>query len=137
MTVFNEHMKEKNYGTEVIIDLFDCDEKLFTKEILIEFVQLLIKKANMQAHGEPVIWEDHNSEEPHMRGISIFQWISTSNIVIHSLTLTKLVLINMFSCKDFDAEYIAKFCKDFFGSKKMNFSVIKRGETAEQKQPAV
>lgn len=137
MQIFNTHMKEKNYGQEVIIDLFDCDINLFTKEKLIEFSKLLIKEAGMKAYGDPVIWEDHNAEELHLRGVSLFQWISTSNIVIHAITLTKLGMINMFSCKDFDAEHIAGFCKEFFNAKDMNFSIVKRGEVQQQKQPAV
>ena len=126
--IYNKNISDGSYGIELIIDLHDCDNTLFTKEALSSFLQRLLEITDMEAQGQPIFWEEKNTKELHLKGTSVFQFIKTSNIVIHTLDSTDLVLINLFTCKDFDIDRTVKFAKSFFGSKEMNYYIVQRGE---------
>jgi S-adenosylmethionine/arginine decarboxylase-like enzyme len=77
-------------------------------------------------------WDDYGvpleeqETEPHMKGTSAIQFISTSNITIHTLDLLENVYLNIFSCKDFDPNVVIKFSEDWFKGKTVNSQVIER-----------
>ncbi|RPI82219.1 MAG: SET domain-containing protein-lysine N-methyltransferase [Nitrosopumilales archaeon] len=79
----------------------------------------------MKRFGDPVFWHDY-SETPHLKGVSVMQFISTSNIVIHALDLLKTVFINIFSCKDFDYESAYAYTKKYFDSQDSSYTSVKR-----------
>jgi S-adenosylmethionine/arginine decarboxylase-like enzyme len=124
---YNTNFANGNYGEESLFDFHGCDADKFTPESLIEFVNQIIKIADMEAYGDPIVWEDKQPKELHLNGVSVFQWIKTSNIVIHSLSLTGLVMVNLFSCKPFNALEIANFGKEFFQAERCEVSTVKRG----------
>jgi len=69
---------------------------------------------------------DEQQTEPHLKGTSAVQFILTSNIVIHTLDLLGSAYINLFSCKDFDAEAAKTFSEKWFGGRTVSFHVIER-----------
>lgn len=77
-------------------------------------------------------WDDYGLEEefqqkePHTKGTTAVQFILTSNITIHTLDILKNVYINIFSCKDFDAEMVKKFSAEWFKGKVVNSQIIER-----------
>lgn len=108
----------KNYGKELILDLHKCNSKKFTREYITEFFEKLCKEIDMEA-CKVTFWEYETQEEfdkapPHLKGISAVQFISTSNITIHTLHDLKAVYLNIFSCKDFHFMSAHKFCEKFF-----------------------
>ena len=109
----------KNYGIELILDLHKCNSKKFTKYYINKFFKELCKEIDMEA-CKVTFWEYDTQEEfdaapPHLKGITGVQFISTSNITIHTLYDLKAVYLNIFSCKDFDTLGAMIFCKEFFG----------------------
>ena len=114
-----------NYGLEMIIDLKGCDltdlNRVKLKRFFIELCDLI----KMKRHGNPVFWED-TSNIPHLRGVSGFQFIETSNVVCHPLPMLNAVYLNIFSCKEFNTKDALKFCKTFWGSTSDTHSVIVR-----------
>lgn len=116
---------EITYGPELIIDLQECDSIKFTEENIRKYLEELCNLIEMERYGDPVFWHDY-SDTPHLKGVSVMQFISTSNIVIHALDFLQTVLINIFSCKDFDAEIAVDFSKKFFGAKKTDFKIVER-----------
>jgi S-adenosylmethionine decarboxylase len=117
--------EDKLYGIELILDMHECDIKTFTKENLDRFFIELCDLIDMKRHGVPMYWHD-DSEVPHLKGISGVQFIETSNVVVHCIELMGLVLVNIFSCKEFDPEVAQKFTKEFFGAKHVDSKVIER-----------
>ena len=115
----------KNYGLEMIIDLHGCDLSVLDRPKLKKFFVELCDLIDMTRHGEPVYWED-TSNIPHLRGVSGFQFIETSNVVCHPLPMLNAVYLNIFSCKEFDTEVALKFCKKFWGAKSENHTVVTR-----------
>lgn len=114
-----------NYGLELIIDMKGCDLSDLTREKLGRFIIELCDRINMKRHGDTFFWED-TSDIPHLRGISAFQFIETSNIVCHPLPLLNAIYLNIFTCKEFDTEDGLKFCMEYWGATSENHTVVTR-----------
>ena len=118
-------MTEEKFGVELIIDMHNCDESLFTKELLTKYFIELCELIDMTRHGDPMFWIEYG-KEPHLSGISAVQFIRTSNIVIHTLDKLKAVYVNIFSCKDFDKTIAEEFTKQFFKAEKITSTSVDR-----------
>lgn len=118
-------MNKDTYGIELILDMYDCDVSKFTKKHLSQYFIELCELIKMKRFGEPMYWHDER-KIAHIKGISGVQFIETSNIVIHCMEMMKLVLVNIFSCKDFDAKTAENFTKEFFGAKRLTSRVVER-----------
>lgn len=114
------------YGMELIIDLHECDVSRFTKTNLDEFFLKLCEIAKMTPAKEPFYWKAPDGQ-PHLEGYSGVQFIMTSDIIIHTLDITKDAYINFFSCKDFNVPEVIAFMVDHFKVGFYHYSVLKRG----------
>lgn len=120
-----------NYGKELIIDLHDCNSTRFTRQSIEEYFKRICTSINME-RCELYWWDDlHTPEEekeiePHLVGTSAIQFIKTSNITIHTLDILKKVYLNIFSCKEFDADSVARISRKWFEGKIVNIKVIQR-----------
>lgn len=123
--------KYKYYGKELILDLHDCDLKMFRRKKIKNYFRDICNLINMK-RCELFWWDDYGlskkerQTEPHLKGTSAVQFILTSNITIHTLDILKNVYLNIFSCKDFDTEKVIKFSKKFFKGRVVNQVIIKR-----------
>jgi S-adenosylmethionine decarboxylase len=113
------------YGKELILDLHDCKpdkDGRFTRGLIEVFMEELCDAIDMERH-DLHFWdyegeEDEYQEAPtHLRGTSAIQFITTSNVTIHTLDDMRRVYLNIFSCKDFDAEVAKRKAVDMFGGK--------------------
>lgn len=114
-----------NYGLELIIDLKGCNLSDLSREKIKRFFVELCDRIDIIRHGDPFYWED-TSDIPHLRGISGFQFVKTSNVVCHPLPMLKAVYINVFSCKSFDTDDALKFCKNYWEATSEVHTVIVR-----------
>ncbi len=121
----------KSYGLELIIDLHNCDPSTFTRKSIRKYFNLLCEQIDMKA--EKLCWwvdlgieQEFQQTEPHTKGTSAVQFILTSNITIHTLDILKNVYINIFSCKDFNANIATEFSKEWFKGEVENTHVIER-----------
>ncbi len=121
----------KPYGKELILDLHNCDPDTFTRKSIRRFFKELCDLIDMQ-RCKLTWWDDHGvppeeqQTEPHLKGTSAVQFILTSNIVIHTLDVLESAYINLFSCKEFDADEAKKFAENWFGGKAVSYHVIDR-----------
>jgi len=124
-------MNSKNYGKEMILDLHNCNSKKFSRKHIKSYFEKLCELIEMK-RCKLCWWDDFNvpeeerQTEPHLKGTSAVQFILTSNIVIHTLDILERVYINLFSCKEFDAEEARNFTKEWFEGEVVNFIVIER-----------
>ena len=120
-----------SYGTELILDLHDCDVDKFNRDSLDGFFEELCFAINMQM-CERHFWDDVGVPEnekqisPHTKGTSAIQFILTSNITVHTLDELGKVFINIFSCKDFDPQIARDVCCDWFRGTAVNSRVVIR-----------
>lgn len=112
---------------EIVVDLHGCNINNFTKEKLDEFFEKLCVISKMTPVGKPKYWHE-TSQIPHLMGYSGIQFIKTSNILIHTLDITKDAYINFFSCKDFDIDTVVDFIKKHFEPTHVKLTLINRGD---------
>lgn len=122
---------ENDYGKELVLDLHECDADGFTRRSIELFFIGLCELIDMEREVLH-FWDyvDHPKEyenaPDHLKGTSAIQFISTSNITLHSLDVLKRVYINIFSCKDFDENSAMEFSKNWFKGRVVNSKVIRR-----------
>lgn len=121
-----------SYGKELILDLHECDPGTFDRKSLERFFVDLCKLIDMRRE-DLHFWDDEGlpeeecQTEPHLKGTSAIQFLLTSNVTVHTLDLLGNVYVNIFSCKEFDANDATSFCIAFFGG-----CLIQRQEIVRQ-----
>jgi len=116
----------KRYGTELILDLYDCDPKTIrSKTQIATFTRRLCQLINMKRYGEPLI-AHFGHANPLTSGYSVVQLIETSSITGHFSEATNNAYLNIFSCQPFDAHAAAEFCRAYFGAREMKRRLLVR-----------
>lgn len=121
-----------HYGTELIIDLHGCDSRHFTRIGISRYFEELCILIDMQRE-DLHFWDYEDSPDAkelapdHLQGTSAIQFITTSNITIHTLDKLGKVFINVFSCKEFSHELVTKFTENYFAAHQVKTAIIKRG----------
>jgi len=119
-------VKNKRYGIELILDLYDCDPKIIrSKDKLQEYVNRLCKIINMKKYGKTMLYY-FGKNMPHTAGYSLVQLIETSSITAHFSELWNSAYINIFSCKNFDITKAISFTQNYFKAKDIKKRVIER-----------
>lgn len=110
------------FGMELVLDLHGCDGKVMRSRAKLDaFARKLCRWIKMKRYGEPLL-EHFGHKDPVTAGYSLVQLIETSSITGHFSEKTGSAYLNIFSCKEFCGDDAAKFCKEYFGAKK----VVKR-----------
>ena len=121
----------KPFGKELILDIHNCDSSTFTRKSIRRYLEEVCSLIDME-RCKLCWWDDHGvppeeqETEPHLKGTTAVQFISTSNITIHTLDLMKRVYLNMFSCKDFDENVVKEISEKWFKGKIVSSHVIER-----------
>ena len=120
-----------SYGKELILDIHACNAKKFTRESIKSYFKKLCQLIDMEAcdlhfWDDVGVPEEEKQTEAHTKGTSAIQFILTSNITIHTLDLLEKVFVNIFSCKDFDANVAAAFTEEWFDGTIQQKKVIDR-----------
>lgn len=120
-----------NYGMETIIDLHNCDTSKFNRKDLKKFF-IEVTKIIKAERCKLCWWDDHGLPEeekqtlPHLVGTTAVQFISTSNVIIHTLDILENAYINIFSCSVFEPEEVLEYCKNYFSGDVVTFQTVER-----------
>lgn len=112
---------KKPYGYELIMDLHGCDVSRFNRRSIEEYMETVCEAIGM-VRQDLHFWDykhlppHERPKEPHLLGTSAVQFISTSNIVIHTLDKLEAVYVNIFTCKPFDSEVAEKLTRQWFAA---------------------
>ena len=123
--------EEKPYGFELILDLHGCDVGRFTRKSIEEYFVAVCNAIGMERE-DLHFWDyegvpaEEISNEAHLSGTSAVQFITTSNIVIHTLDKLKAAYVNIFSCKRYDKKIAEQITKEWFGAKDCRTHFIER-----------
>jgi S-adenosylmethionine/arginine decarboxylase-like enzyme len=119
------------YGKELILDLHDCNTSRFNRGDLSFYltqvcyeISMVMEDLHFWDYSEDPAGYEH--APPHLKGTSCIQFIRTSNITIHTLDDLRSLYLNLFSCKEFDSDVVAKFTEDYFKGKIVNRKEIDR-----------
>ena len=117
---------KKNYGKELILDLFECDPKIIrSKKKILEYSNKICNLIKMKKYGKPIC-ERFGFGKDFTAGFSLVQLIESSLVSGHFSELWSKVYINIFSCKNFDDKKAAAFTEKFFKAKKIKNRVLIR-----------
>ena len=120
------------YGFELILDLLRCDRQTFTRLHVDQYFTRLCEVIDMEK-CEVHFWDDvgvpteERQTSPKTKGTSAVCFILTSTIVVHSLDELEAVYVNIFSCKEFDAEAATRFTENWFQGRCENPTLLNRG----------
>lgn len=108
------------WGISTSIDLTDCSLELITNpDYIYKFVRELADYIDMKCFGEPQIV--HFGANERVAGYSMTQLIETSLLSAHFANASCRAYIDVFSCKSYDPESAANFCKDYFKASSVKF----------------
>jgi S-adenosylmethionine/arginine decarboxylase-like enzyme len=109
-------MIERNgpWGQHLMIDAICNKSKITDGENIKEFARELVKRIDMKAYGEPTA-VDFANDDPGKGGYTLVQLIETSNICAHFVSATGEAYFDVFSCKEFDVDVVARTIDEFFG----------------------
>ncbi|MBI2656155.1 adenosylmethionine decarboxylase [Candidatus Woesearchaeota archaeon] len=116
------------FGLHVTIDGSGCNKrKLASVTLVYDILNKLPDRIGMTKMTLPYVvkWLDkfaHGTE-----GISGFVMIAESHISIHTFPDQDYVFMDIFSCREFDAERAAEYLTEAFEAKKYHKNVLKRG----------
>ncbi len=122
---------ERPYGFELIMDLHGCDVGRFTRKSIEEYFVAVCNAIGMERE-DLYFWDyegvpsEEISNEEHLSGTSAVQFITTSNVVIHTLDKLKAAYVNIFSCKKYNNELAEKITREWFGAKECRTHYIER-----------
>jgi S-adenosylmethionine/arginine decarboxylase-like enzyme len=114
------------WGKHVIIDMSAGDrERVRSARHICRFVETLVETIGMKAYGPPVL--EHFAEHvPDAAGYSLVQLIETSAITGHFCDRSGDAYIDIFSCKDFEAELAISVVRTTFHPKHINSITLER-----------
>lgn len=113
-------------GNHLAIDCFDCSPNRLGDEKLIgNFLLELTKSIGMEVLEPPVVRRVRQAND---EGISGIVMIKTSHISIHTFPRIHSCNVDIFSCRDFDANAAEKAVREWFGAKVSKVHLLERGE---------
>ncbi|MBI2541719.1 adenosylmethionine decarboxylase [Candidatus Woesearchaeota archaeon] len=116
------------FGLHVTIDASGCNKrKLASQSLVYDILNKLPAKIGMTKMTLPYVakWLDKFSAGT--EGISGFVMIAESHISIHTFPDQDYVFMDIFSCKDFEAETAINYLVDAFEATKYSKNIVKRG----------
>jgi S-adenosylmethionine decarboxylase len=121
-----ENIAKKNYGLHLTIDGYGADHlKLNDINLLFETLNELPAKISMNKIGFPHIAQ---FKEASIAGISGVMMIVESHISIHTYPNKEFISMDVYSCKQFNAQLVIDFIKQIYSIKEMEINLIDRGK---------
>lgn len=118
------------YGREVLLDVVEADPSKFTRFDIEAFLAQLCHDLRLE-RADLHFWDyapEMRAEAPaHLKGVSAVQFVTTSTVVVHTLDVTRQVLINVFGCGEIDAAVVERVAIQHFGGRVASMHSIERG----------
>ena len=112
------------WGYHLMLDCSFCDPyNIRDKDVIYAFTKQLVKDIDMVAYGEPQIVKFGSGNKA---GYTLVQLIETSNICAHFVDEDNTMYLDVFSCKQFNADVVEKIVKDYFGAVRIRRNYITR-----------
>lgn len=100
------------WGWSTMIQISGCDKDLIKDEShLRRFLKELCEEIEMIPYGETQVKRFGSGE---LEGLSGFQFIETSSIVVHLDEFRNRAFIDIFSCKEYNGTKASIFAQKFF-----------------------
>ena len=110
----------RHYGKHVLLGASGCNARLRDLDAVRAFIRELVDEIDMVAYGDAIVARFGSGAEI---GISAVQLIETSAITIHTNDAAGDLYLDVFSCKDYDAEMVRTMVGEWFDPGEMDFEV--------------
>ncbi|NPA95911.1 MAG: adenosylmethionine decarboxylase [Thermodesulfobacteria bacterium] len=119
---------EYGFGQHLMLDGYGCDrEKLMDLNGIYDFLSRYPDEINMTKIMPPYVFK-YSGKVPEDWGISGFVLIAESHISIHTFPDKLYLSLDIFSCKQFDADLAIKHIKEIFSIEKLEIKLLSRGQ---------
>lgn len=120
--------REENFGPHLMLDLRECaKDKLKDLNLVFNILRDLPARIGMTRITQPYVFP-YSGLIPEDKGITGTVIIAESHISIHTFQEKDYCFVDVFSCKDFDVDFAARYIINAFESKKYDKYVINRGK---------
>ena len=114
----------RTWGKHLILDAAGCSPKRIGSAVVIKnFTNELVRRIDMTAYGDPQIVMFGTGNK---KGYTLIQLIETSNIAAHFVEENNTMYLDVFSCKDFDAEIVKGLVHEYFHAQSFSSRVLLR-----------
>jgi S-adenosylmethionine decarboxylase len=115
------------FGMHLLVDGYGCDRRLLEDLSLIyTFLSDYPSRINMTKIMPPYVFR-YDAKNQEDWGISGFVLIAESHISIHTFPEKNYLSVDIFSCKEFDAEQAISHVSRLFAAKKTEVKLLDRG----------
>jgi S-adenosylmethionine decarboxylase len=88
----------------------------------------MVEFIGMKKQEPPSIFRTDRKSFPDKAGLSGWVPLADSSIVIHTLSKTNFISIDVYSCKEFNQKKVVSFTKKYFAPNKIEKRFILRGK---------
>ncbi len=115
------------FGPHLMVDGYGCDKKkLQDLKLIYRILDELPGRIGMTKIMPPYVFK-YSGVKPEDWGLSGFVLIAESHISIHTFPEKNFVSCDIFSCKEFDAEFSSGYLQKVFEMTKVEARVLDRG----------
>ncbi len=124
----NSQNKTILFGKHLTIDAYGCNEKVLNDlEANFRVLHELPKIIAMRAITTPHVVKVGPNNKKDCGGISGFVMIAESHIALHTFPAKQYLTMDVYSCTMFNENTVIKYLKQFYGFKRLEKHIIKRG----------
>ena len=119
----------KAFGYQLLLDLYGCKEGVCEDlNLCYQFLDEIVDELGMEKQAPPNIFRSDASRFPDKAGLSGWAPLIESSVVIHTLSITDFISIDVYCCKHFDIDVAKDVCRRFFLPERMDEQYIERGQ---------
>ena len=111
------------YGKHLVLGASGCNERLLEIPTMRKFIAELVERIDMRAYGEAIVERFGSGIEIGLSGV---QLIETSAITLHTNDAARDLYLDVFSCKDFDADAALAVVNEYFAPAARDVRVLLR-----------
>ena len=125
----NQIPQNPAFGFQLLLDLYNCRPGVCDDlNLCYQFLDKIVDDLGMAKQAPPNIFRSPADQFPDKAGLSGWAPLIESSVVIHTLTLTNFISVDIYCCKAFDLEFAKDFCRRFFEPQRMDEQYIERGK---------
>lgn len=122
--------KSKNaFGYQLLLDLYACRPGACDDlDLNYRFLDEIVNDLGMEKQSPPYIFRSPAERFPDKAGLSGWAPLIESSVVIHTLSVTNFISIDIYCCRFFDVDKAKAVCRRFFSPQRIDEQFIERGQ---------
>lgn len=121
--------KTQPFGYSLLLDLYKCKPKKVVSNfgIAYDFLDTLPGKIGMEKQAPPFIFKSDATNYPDKAGFTGFVPLIDSGIQYHTLDPKQFITMDIYSCKEFDPDFVTEEVKKIYNPKDIDDQFLHRG----------